>query len=145
MESHDYIFWCGDFNFRLDMEREEVKDLISRQEWPLLLKKDQLLMEKEKGNVFDGYEEGEIAFPPTYKYDLFSVDYDTSEKCRIPAWTDRVLWKRKMPLSDMSKRLFTSICTTWIICGDQILFYLSEQLLHRIGVLEDVFIMDGLS
>ncbi|ODN00591.1 Synaptojanin-1 [Orchesella cincta] len=103
LESHDYIFWCGDFNFRLDTDREEVKDLVSRQEWPLLLKKDQLLMEKEKGNVFDGYEEGEISFPPTYKYDLFSEDYDTSEKCRIPAWTDRVLWKRKMPLSDMSK------------------------------------------
>lgn len=104
LDSHDYVFWCGDFNFRLDMDREEVKDLVSRQEWPLLLRKDQLVQEKEKGNVFDGYEEGEITFAPTYKYDLFSEDYDTSEKCRIPAWTDRVLWKRKMPLTDMSKR-----------------------------------------
>lgn len=26
---------------------------------------------------------------------MFSDDYDTSEKCRAPAWTDRVLWKRK--------------------------------------------------
>ena len=34
-------------------------------------------------------------FAPTYKYDLFSEDYDTSEKCRTPAWTDRVLWKRR--------------------------------------------------
>lgn len=39
--------------------------------------------------------EGDILFPPTYKYDLFSEDYDTSEKCRAPAWTDRVLWKRR--------------------------------------------------
>jgi hypothetical protein len=103
LDSHDYIFWCGDFNFRLDLDREEVKELIRRQEWPLLLRGDQLTVEREKGNVFEGYEEGAITFPPTYKYDLFSEDYDTSEKCRIPAWTDRVLWKRRMPLADMSK------------------------------------------
>jgi len=101
LESHDYIFWCGDFNFRLDMEREEVKDLISRQEWSLLLEKDQLCVEKNKGNVFEGYNEGNIAFAPTYKYDLFSEDYDTSEKCRVPAWTDRVLWRRRQPIANM--------------------------------------------
>jgi synaptojanin len=44
--------------------------------------------------------EGEITFPPTYKYDLFSEDYDTSEKARAPAWTDRVLWKRRMQQAD---------------------------------------------
>lgn len=47
--------------------------------------------------VFRGFNEGEIAFAPTYKYDLFSEDYDTSEKMRIPAWTDRVLWRRRKP------------------------------------------------
>ncbi|XP_021962271.1 synaptojanin-1 isoform X2 [Folsomia candida] len=102
LDSHDYIFWCGDFNFRIDIDREEVKDLIRRQEWPLLLRGDQLTVEREKDNVFEGFNEGEINFAPTYKYDLFSEDYDTSEKCRIPAWTDRVLWKRNMPLSDMT-------------------------------------------
>lgn len=47
--------------------------------------------------VFRGFIEGKITFPPTYKYDLFSDDYDTSEKMRIPAWTDRVLWRRRKP------------------------------------------------
>lgn len=45
--------------------------------------------------VFRGFIEGKLDFAPTYKYDLFSDDYDTSEKCRTPAWTDRVLWKRR--------------------------------------------------
>lgn len=47
--------------------------------------------------VFRAFLEGKIAFPPTYKYDLFSDDYDTSEKMRNPAWTDRVLWRRRKP------------------------------------------------
>ena len=45
--------------------------------------------------IFQNFREGPINFPPTYKYDLFSDDYDTGEKQRCPAWTDRVLWSRK--------------------------------------------------
>lgn len=45
--------------------------------------------------VFKSFIEGKLDFAPTYKYDLFSEDYDTSEKCRTPAWTDRILWKRR--------------------------------------------------
>lgn len=37
--------------------------------------------------AFAGYQEGPLLFRPTYKYDLGSDDYDTSEKFRIPAWT----------------------------------------------------------
>jgi synaptojanin len=56
--------------------------------------------QQEAGNVFNDFLEGEINFPPTYKYDLFSEDYDTSEKCRAPAWTDRVLWRRRIQQLD---------------------------------------------
>ena len=45
--------------------------------------------------VFKGFKEGDTNFAPTYKYDLFCDDYDTSEKNRVPAWTDRVLWRRR--------------------------------------------------
>ena len=37
--------------------------------------------------VFHGYQEGPLLFRPTYKYDLHSDTYDSSEKMRIPAWT----------------------------------------------------------
>ncbi|KAB7506174.1 Type II inositol 1,4,5-trisphosphate 5-phosphatase [Armadillidium nasatum] len=96
--AHDYVFWCGDFNYRINLPREEVIDLIQRLEWGLLLEHDQLRVSQKEGKCFKGFIEGDIAFAPTYKYDLFSDDYDTSEKCRIPAWTDRVLfWTRQYP------------------------------------------------
>ncbi|CAJ1063882.1 synaptojanin-1 isoform X11 [Xyrichtys novacula] len=93
--SHDYVFWCGDFNYRISLPNEEVKDLIKQQSWDALMAGDQLLDQKNAGLVFRGFIEGKLDFAPTYKYDLFSEDYDTSEKCRTPAWTDRILWKRR--------------------------------------------------
>ncbi|XP_030648320.1 synaptojanin-1 [Chanos chanos] len=93
--SHDYVFWCGDFNYRISLPNEEVKELIRQQNWDALIAGDQLVEQKNAGMIFRGYIEGKLDFAPTYKYDLFSEDYDTSEKCRTPAWTDRVLWKRR--------------------------------------------------
>ncbi|XP_038254827.1 synaptojanin-1 isoform X2 [Dermochelys coriacea] len=93
--SHDYIFWCGDFNYRIDLPNEEVKELIRQQNWDSLIAGDQLVNQKNAGQIFRGFLEGKITFAPTYKYDLFSDDYDTSEKCRTPAWTDRILWRRR--------------------------------------------------
>lgn len=100
LKSHDYVFWCGDFNYRIDMDKEELKETIRQNQLGPALEKDQLTVQKEQGNVFNDYTEGDITFPPTYKYDLFSEDYDTSEKCRAPAWTDRVLWKRRRNIQD---------------------------------------------
>ncbi|CAL9685440.1 unnamed protein product [Knipowitschia caucasica] len=95
LDSHDYVFWCGDFNYRISLPNEEVKELIKQQNWGALTAGDQLVEQKSAGLVFKEFIEGELDFAPTYKYDLFSEDYDTSEKCRTPAWTDRILWKRR--------------------------------------------------
>ncbi|XP_031638466.1 synaptojanin-1 [Contarinia nasturtii] len=100
LKSHDYVFWCGDFNYRVDMDKDEIKELVKQNQLGPILEKDQLIVQKQGGSVFNDYFEGDITFPPTYKYDLFSEDYDTSEKCRAPAWTDRVLWRRRKMLQD---------------------------------------------
>ncbi|KZC12811.1 PREDICTED: synaptojanin-1 [Dufourea novaeangliae] len=101
LNTHDYVFWCGDFNYRVDMDKDEMKDMIKRNELDQILQYDQLKVQQAQGNVFKNFLEGPINFPPTYKYDLFSDDYDTSEKCRQPAWTDRVLWKRRKQVPDI--------------------------------------------
>ncbi|PSN48304.1 Synaptojanin-1 [Blattella germanica] len=100
LNSHDYVFWCGDFNYRIDMDKDEMKELIKKMDYDQILQHDQLRVQQEQGNVFKNFYEGDINFAPTYKYDLFSDDYDTSEKCRAPAWTDRVLWKRRKQIPD---------------------------------------------
>ncbi|XP_013117384.2 synaptojanin-1 [Stomoxys calcitrans] len=100
LKSHDWVFWCGDFNYRIDMDKEELKEAIRNGDLALALENDQLLKEQEAGNVFTDFLEGEITFDPTYKYDVFSDDYDTSEKQRAPAWTDRVLWRRRKALAE---------------------------------------------
>uniref|UniRef100_A0A182J0G8 phosphoinositide 5-phosphatase n=1 Tax=Anopheles atroparvus TaxID=41427 RepID=A0A182J0G8_ANOAO len=105
LKSHDYIFWCGDFNYRIDMDKDELREALRQSPHDLtaVLQYDQLRIQQNAGAVFNEFLEGEITFPPTYKYDLFSDDYDTSEKCRAPAWTDRVLWRRRKQSPDADR------------------------------------------
>ncbi|UYV85112.1 SYNJ1 [Cordylochernes scorpioides] len=102
--SHEYVIWCGDFNYRIDLPNEKVKELIKNQDWASLQAADQLSFQKDAGQIFKNFIEGPLTFPPTYKYDLFSDDYDTSEKNRIPAWTDRILFRRKRLLNEQEFR-----------------------------------------
>ncbi|EXB99791.1 Type I inositol-1,4,5-trisphosphate 5-phosphatase 2 [Morus notabilis] len=98
--SHDQIFWFGDLNYRLNMLDEDVRKLISLKRWDELIKNDQLSKELRSGHVFEGWKEGLIDFPPTYKYEINSDRYvgenpKEGEKKRSPAWCDRILWLGK--------------------------------------------------
>ncbi|XP_050437501.1 synaptojanin-1 isoform X2 [Adelges cooleyi] len=92
IQSNDYVYWCGDFNYRVDMDRLDLINHVFDGELDEILKYDQLLAQYKDKKVFEGFLEAPITFPPTYKYDILSDDYDSSDKCRTPAWTDRVLW-----------------------------------------------------
>ena len=49
----------------------------------------QLKQAMDAQQAFHGYEEGPILFRPTYRYNVGTDVYDTSEKMRIPAWTGK--------------------------------------------------------
>uniref|UniRef100_A0A8C5YYP4 Type II inositol 1,4,5-trisphosphate 5-phosphatase n=1 Tax=Marmota marmota marmota TaxID=9994 RepID=A0A8C5YYP4_MARMA len=96
INKHDVILWLGDLNYRIEeLDVEQVKKLIEEKAFQTLYAYDQLKIQVAAKTVFEGFTEGELTFQPTYKYDTGSDDWDTSEKCRAPAWCDRVLWKGK--------------------------------------------------
>lgn len=91
---HDVVFWFGDLNFRIDdLEMQVVKSAIDNNKLSMLWEKDQLNMAKDSETVLEGFQEGPLKFPPTYKFDVGTDTYDTSGKKRKPAWTDRILWR----------------------------------------------------
>ncbi|TXG54347.1 hypothetical protein EZV62_019603 [Acer yangbiense] len=110
--SHDQIFWFGDLNYRLNMLDAEVRKLVALKRWDELVNSDQLIKEIRSGHVFDGWKEGIINFPPTYKFEINSDRYvgenpKEGEKRRSPAWCDRILWfgKRIKQLSYNSSEM----------------------------------------
>uniref|UniRef100_A0A804I1E1 Inositol polyphosphate-related phosphatase domain-containing protein n=1 Tax=Musa acuminata subsp. malaccensis TaxID=214687 RepID=A0A804I1E1_MUSAM len=94
---HDRIIWLGDLNYRISLSYRSAKALVEMRNWKALLEKDQLRTEQRCGRVFQGWSEGRIYFPPTYKYSNNSDRYtgddmNLKEKRRTPAWCDRILW-----------------------------------------------------
>ncbi|XP_042458666.1 type IV inositol polyphosphate 5-phosphatase 7-like [Zingiber officinale] len=94
---HDRVIWLGDLNYRIALSYQSAKALVEMCNWRSLLEKDQLRIAQRRGHVFDEWKEGNISFPPTYKYSNNSDRYTSDgichkEKRRTPAWCDRILW-----------------------------------------------------
>ncbi|XP_066366937.1 uncharacterized protein [Miscanthus floridulus] len=94
IHDHERIICLGDLNYRINLSYERTHELISKQDWDGLFERDQLKRELRKGCTFDGWFEGVISFPPTYKYEFDSEYYASDESKsgrRTPAWCDRIL------------------------------------------------------
>lgn len=91
--AHDVVFWFGDFNYRVELDRQEALSLIRDNKYKELRAHDQLQQRMKQGLVFEGFSEPIINFAPTYKYDVGTNVYDTSDKLRTPSWTDRILYR----------------------------------------------------
>ncbi|XP_010927608.2 LOW QUALITY PROTEIN: type I inositol polyphosphate 5-phosphatase 13 [Elaeis guineensis] len=99
----DMVVFLGDFNYRLfGISYDEARDMVSQRCFDWLREKDQLRAEMKAGKVFQGMREGQIKFPPTYKFERHQAGlsgYDSSEKKRIPAWCDRILYRDNRSIS----------------------------------------------
>ncbi|XP_045497660.1 inositol polyphosphate 5-phosphatase E [Colias croceus] len=132
----DYVFWCGDLNFRLGEPRAAVLRWIEQTQFPLpphlphgLLHADQLTAVLEDGAAFRDFREAPIRFPPTYKYDPGSQKFDTSSKQRVPAYTDRILFKAKCMTTNTSAPFagLRRVSTVPVTSGLKCLAYNSVQ------------------
>ncbi|AEO63316.1 uncharacterized protein THITE_2108391 [Thermothielavioides terrestris NRRL 8126] len=93
---HELCLLNGDLNYRIDtMSRDTVVAAVKAGNLAKLLERDQLLVARRRNPTFRlrAFEELPIAFAPTYKYDVGTDNYDTSEKRRSPAWCDRLLYR----------------------------------------------------
>ncbi|KAI2633976.1 Endonuclease/exonuclease/phosphatase [Xylaria nigripes] len=91
---HELCLLNGDLNYRIDtMSRDTVVNAVKANNLTKLLERDQLLVARRRNPAFRlrAFDEMPIQFAPTYKYDVGTDNYDTSEKKRSPAWCDRLL------------------------------------------------------
>lgn len=73
-----HVYWLGDLNYRItELDPWLVKDYIDKGNYLPLLEYDQLHQQHGLKNVFAGYQEGNITFRPTYKYDPGSDNWDS--------------------------------------------------------------------
>eukprot|EP00198_Chlamydomonas_reinhardtii_P003714 XP_001693050.1 inositol polyphosphate phosphatase [Chlamydomonas reinhardtii] len=106
------LVWAGDFNYRINGPYLAVVEAARAGRFAELYTMDQCREQMEKGNVFRGLREplplGHPLFVPTYKFDKgepvrpgrdgrLELPYDTSDKQRVPAWTDRIFYRGSRP------------------------------------------------
>lgn len=96
----DYKILLGDLNFRVTYPNLDVRSMLTdiasheskgkieeaKQILSKLLTYDQLYQSKKSNDILERYQEGEITFHPTYKYDRYSNIYDSSKTARTPSW-----------------------------------------------------------
>uniref|UniRef100_A0A671UQH0 phosphatidylinositol-3,4,5-trisphosphate 5-phosphatase n=1 Tax=Sparus aurata TaxID=8175 RepID=A0A671UQH0_SPAAU len=120
-----HLFWLGDLNYRVEFpstEAEYIVTKIKQQQYQELLNKDQLSMEKNDGKVFLHFDEEEITFAPTYRFErdtrekyAYTKAKATGTKYNLPSWCDRVL-RKSYPLVHVVCQAYG--CTNDIMTSD---------------------------
>ena len=92
---HDYVFWFGDLNYRLETSSENLMKIVTpsachNEREDVLWSDDQLLQEIRKKRVFNHFKEPKIKWCPTYKF----LKQPGAAYCtkREPSYCDRILY-----------------------------------------------------
>ncbi|KAM4574408.1 phosphatidylinositol 3,4,5-trisphosphate 5-phosphatase 1 isoform 1-T1 [Fundulus diaphanus] len=120
-----HLLWLGDLNYRVELPSSEAENIVTKikqQQYQELLSKDQLSIEKNEGKVFLHFEEEEITFPPTYRFErdtrekyAYTKAKATGTKYNLPSWCDRVL-RKSYPLVHVVCQAYG--CTNDIMTSD---------------------------
>lgn len=120
-----HLFWLGDLNYRVEMQSTEAEYMVTKikqQQYQELLSKDQLNMERSEGKVFLHFDEEEITFAPTYRFERYTREKyaytkakATGTKYNLPSWCDRVL-RKSYPLVHVICHAYG--CTNDIMTSD---------------------------
>ena len=120
LDAYDHVFWLGDVNYRVHIwdgpgcdtvkEYTMVQDLVNRKEFTQLQYHDQLTRERKLQNVFCGYQEAPISFPPTYRMNKGKPGY-SNKRNQSASYTDRILFKSLTPAIEqhVTVRVYSAI------------------------------------
>ncbi|XP_048832199.1 phosphatidylinositol 3,4,5-trisphosphate 5-phosphatase 1 [Brienomyrus brachyistius] len=120
-----HLFWLGDLNYRIELPSSEAENIVSKikqQQYQELLMHDQLTQERQEEKVFINYDEEEITFAPTYRFErdtrekyAYTKAKATGTKYNLPSWCDRVL-RKSYPLVHVGCQSYG--CTNDIMTSD---------------------------
>ena len=111
----DHVIVLGDLNYRVDLTYEVAVALCARSDSKSLLKEDQLNRElRHPHSPWFGFADLTPTFLPTYRLDFGTIDtYDTSDKKRVPSFTDRILlWSKRQVASTATTATSDNIATS---------------------------------
>lgn len=133
-----HVFWMGDLNYRINLERDEVLSLANERDWERLRDADQLSAAMRDFDAFGEFSEGLLDFPPTYRYERGTRTYSAA-KMRIPSWCDRILW-RSLPGTRAKVERYWSADAIMTSDHSPVVATITADLVHTTGVraLEDV-------
>lgn len=92
-DQFDFVLWMGDFNYRINCSGVKLRKFLLNKQLNELLLMDQLKQETISHRLkINNFNEAEIKFFPTYKYEknsnILMID---EKKLKIPGWTDRIM------------------------------------------------------
>ncbi|CAG8615349.1 10448_t:CDS:2 [Cetraspora pellucida] len=102
----DYTFWFGDMNYRIDLPRLEVDQLISKKDLKVSVYRYYVFANfnptfkfdiTHRVNHNDEYSPLSRSSSPSVLVESNSPRYDSGPKQRVPSWTDRIIFKTRLP------------------------------------------------